>query len=58
MDIIFHGAPRTIFGESSSEFSITGSLKLNENTFQGIIRRVDIPKQKSTFKLTKLAELP
>ena len=58
MDIIFHGAPRTLFGESGSEYSLTGSLKLNKNTFQGTVRRVDTPKQKSIFKLTKLAELP
>jgi len=54
----YHGTPRTLFGASDKIMKVELEGTIRDGVIEGNAHRVDKPKQKIAYKLTRRADIP
>ena len=58
LSVNYHGTPRTIFGASDKNLKVELDGTIQEDVIEGNAYRIDGPKQKIAYKLTRRADIP
>ena len=58
LTVHYYGPPRTVYGETSEQFTTRVVGKLSDGVMQGTIGRPDKPEYDLQFRLTKRMDMP